>query len=175
MAAINYQTALNFVWQPGFDDPRDGYHVTPGDAGGGTKGGVIEATWAAAVAKGLVTGTLADATNDQLAAVLRYDCWGTACDTLRAGVDLMLFNGRMMSGGYPRIFQKCLGVYVDGDIGPITLAVAAKANPASLVEALTTAHLAYLSQLSSWPEFKNGWTHRCEAAQTAAIALIAHK
>ena len=52
MAAANFPTALAFVWQPGYDDPATGYHVTPGDAGGGTLGGVIEATWAKAVAQG---------------------------------------------------------------------------------------------------------------------------
>jgi lysozyme family protein len=108
MAAANFSAALTFVWRPGYD-PRDGYHITPGDAGGGTFGGVIEASWTKAVSQGLVSGRLKDATTQQLSMVLRENFWGSACDALPGGLDFALFNGRMMSGGYPKLFQQALG------------------------------------------------------------------
>lgn len=175
MTAANYQTGLDIVWQPQYDSPAQGYHVTPGDSGGGTYGGVIETTWAGAVARGLVTGTLRNATRTQLATVLRDEFWGPVCDALPAGIDLLLFNGRMMTGAYPHLFQSCLGFLgadVDGVLGQDTLQAAAGANPLTLARALTGVHYRYLSGLDAWAKFKNGWTTRLQGVQTAAEKLI---
>jgi lysozyme family protein len=175
MTARNFQSALTFVWAPGRDSPADGYHVTPNDPGGGTLGGVIEATWEAAAHRGLVTGQLRTATRDQLATILKDQYWGPVCDALPTGIDLLMFNGSMMSGGYHKIFQSCLGLMgddVDGDIGPQTMAVAASAAPATLANALTGAHYTYLRALFAWPDFGKGWTTRLMAARVAALGMI---
>ncbi len=175
MTTKNYDAALTFVWRPGFDTPNDGPHTTPGDTGGLTNGGVIEDTWQAAVRAGLVKGTLRNATRDQLSTVLRRQFWGPACDALPNGIDFLLFNGRMMSGGYPRIFQSCLGFIgddVDGDIGPMTISAALSAAPATLANALTGAHYRYISELDSWPLFGGGWTTRLQAARQMALGMI---
>lgn len=175
MTAKNYDAALAFVWAPGRDTPSDGYHATPGDSGGGTNGGVIEATWQTAVLDGLVKGSLCNATRDQLSAVLRRKFWGVACDTLPTGVDFLLFNGRMMSGAFPKLFQSCLGLVgsdVDGIIGPLTVGVALHAAPATLANAMTGAHYRYISELSAWPEFGHGWTLRLQAARQMALGMI---
>jgi lysozyme family protein len=176
MTAANFSTALAFVWQPGFDDPDDGYHVTVGDPGGGTFGGVIEAIWDASEEEKLVSGPLSSAAREQLSLVLETEYWGDACNGLPSGVDLMLFNGRMMTGHYPRLFQQCVGftgVEVDGDIGRETIAVSKSADPTTLINALTGVHYAYLTSLRTWPEFRDGWTKRLLAARDAAIALAA--
>nr|WP_294566946.1 glycosyl hydrolase 108 family protein [uncultured Rhodopila sp.] len=171
-----FAVSLDFVWQRGFDSPRDGYHVTPGDSGGGTKGGVIEKTWRGCVAKGLVAGALATATDAQLATVLRHECWGAACDGLPAPIAFLLFNGRMMSGHYPKIFQACLGLTgdddVDGDIGPETLALVPGAHVPTLMRALVGSHFAYCRSLAAWPEFHGGWTTRLNAAREFAATLV---
>lgn len=175
MTTANFQSALTFVWGPGRDSPDDGYHITPGDTGLGTFGGVIEMTWMGAVQHGLVTGTLRGATRDQLAKVLRDEFWGPECDALPTGIDFLLFNGRMMSGGYPKIFQSCLGLIggdVDGDIGPMTMGIAMSAAPVTLANALTGAHYRYLAALFAWPDFGVGWTNRLSAARTVALGMI---
>lgn len=175
MTASNFQAALSFVWLPEFDSPSQGYHITPGDPGGGTLGGVIEATWASALHQGIVAGVLRNATRAQLSAILKIQFWGTVCNALPTGVDLMLFNGRMMSGGYPKIFQSCLGLVgddVDGDLGPQTMAIATVAAQSTLINALTGAHYTYLRSLLNWPENGNGWTNRLKAARTAALNLV---
>ncbi len=178
MTAANFPAALGFVWGPGRDDPADGYHVTPGDAGLGTRAGVTEATWAAAaVDRGIVSGSLQDASQAQLAAVLHAEYWGGACDALPPGVDLLLFNGRMMSGHYPALFQQCLGflgVDVDGLIGPASLAAASSCEPVTLIDALTGVHHAYLRGLEAWPLFGRGWTTRLRAARALAIDFHLH-
>jgi lysozyme family protein len=175
VTAVNFKPSLNFVWLPGYDNPLDGYHVTPGDSGGGTKGGVIQATWDHAVRQGIVAGSLVHATNGQLSLVLKHYFWSTACDGLPDGVDFLLFNGRMMSGRYPIIFQETLGFTgddLDGQIGPVTIASAKARDPRQLIDALCAAHLAYCQSLSGWSEFRGGWTKRLVAAHLLATSMI---
>ncbi len=174
MTAANYPAALDFVWRRGFDSPLDGYHVSPGDPGGGTFGGVIEATWADAVKTGLVEGTLAHATTAQLSTVLHTRFWGLTCDALPDGMDLLLFNGRMMSGRFPSLLQQCLGFFgndVDNWIGPKSLKAVKSGDTRTLINAVTGAHFAYLSELRGWPSFRAGWTQRLGAARLVALAM----
>jgi lysozyme family protein len=172
----NFAAALNFVWRKGFDSPSDGYHVTPGDPGGGTFGGITEATWANAVGLGLVHGVLAHATIAQLSAILRSRFWGDACDAMPAGLDLLLFNGRMMSGRYPKLFQQGLGFTApadcDGAIGPETIAAAKARDAQTFIHAMTGIHYGYLSGLAPWVDFGGGWTKRLIAAREAALLLL---
>jgi lysozyme family protein len=175
MAAANFPAALAYVWQPGYDNPADGYHVTAGDSGGGTKAGIIEATWAKALAKGIVTGTLRAATTSQLSDVLHMEFWGAACDALPAGIDVVLFNGRMQSGGYPKLFQQVLGFVgdddVDGDIGPATVAAAQQVDPQTFLRAQYGVHYAYLTRLESWPLFKHNWARRLLGARDLGLQI----
>jgi lysozyme family protein len=170
----NYDEALHFVWAPGRDNPRDGYHVTPGDPGGGTCGGVTEATWARAVADGLVSGTLRTASLEDLSLVLRRYFWGSACDAMPSGIDLLVFNGCMMTGYYAHLLQQCLGMIgasVDGMIGKQTLSAIRMADADTLIDALTGVHYAYLTRLPTWPRFGAGWASRVEAAGALASLL----
>lgn len=170
----NFPVALAFVWRPEFDAPSQGVHTTKHDPGGLTSGGVIQATWDASVRAGIVKGNLADARPEQLSAVLRVAAWGVICDDLPAGLDLMFFNGRMMSGKYPWLVQQCLGFMaddVDGWIGPETLAAVKACDRGTLIDAISGVHAAYLATLTTWGEFGRGWTARLKAARLAAIAL----
>lgn len=175
MTAANFATGLNYVWLPQNDSPTQGYHVTPGDAGLGTFGGVIEATWRGAVANKLVSGTLKTATIKQLSDVLKFEFWEPACDSLPPGLDLCLFNGRMMSGGYEKLFQEALGFTgsdnVDGWIGPMTVKTASDRDAVTLIHALHGAHYAYLTRLDGWAQFGLGWSRRLDGACAAALAL----
>jgi len=174
MTTTNFSVGLNFVWLPQYDSPDQGFHVTPGDPGGGTFGGVIQSTWNNAVNAGLVTGALSGASRAQLSTILQTDFWGVICNALPAGLDLLYFNGIMMTGRFPELFQQCLGFMgedVDGWIGPESLAKVATCQPATLINAISGVHAAYLAGLSTWAEFGNGWTTRLKAAQAAALSL----
>ncbi len=157
-----------------FDSPLQGYHVTPHDPGGGTLGGVTEATWKGAVTAGIVKGALKDASIPQLSAVLRIKFWGITCDALPHGVDLLYFNGVMMTGRFPKLFQQCLGFMgddIDGWIGPQSLVKTRARDPQTMIDAVSGAHAAYLATLDGWSHFGNGWTIRLKAAQAAALAM----
>ena len=171
----NYPAALAFVWGSGRDDPADGYHISPHDPGLGTFGGVTEALWAVAVKAKLVNGPLAKATTMQLSLVLHSYVWSPACGGLPQGIDLMVFNGSMMSREYPRLFQRALGSIgadVDGWIGPETMRVAQTRDAETLIPALTGIHHGYLADLSIFPNFGGGWTKRLVAVRDAALAMV---
>jgi lysozyme family protein len=171
----NFGAALSFVWQQQFDSPAQGFHVSTGDPGKGTFGGVIQTTWDDAVRAGIVKGQLIQAGPDQLSTVLRARFWGSACNALPAGLDLLFFNGRMMSGRFPWLFQSCLGFMgsedVDGMIGPETLAAVKACDGGTLIDAVSGVHAGYLATLDEWPRFGGGWTTRLKAAQAAALAM----
>lgn len=170
----NFAAALAFIWQAGLDSPEDGPHSTAHDAGGLTFGGVTQSTWDNAVAAGIVVGLLDKARTGQLSAVLRVKFWGSLCDALPHGIDLLYFNGVVMSGHFPRIVQQCcgfMGADVDGWIGPVTMKVIRAREPETFLDAVTGCHYAYLTTLDAWPTFGGGWTHRLQLAQIAARAL----
>ena len=173
----NFSAFLALVWPADgdFDSPLGGYHVTPGDPGGGTKGGVIEATWALYVARGVVTGTLQDATDPQLEAVLRADAWGSVGDALPGGLDVLIANGRMMTGHYAAIVEQCLGwtgADVNNSIGPNDMKRLGGSDTRTLIEALHGNHYRYLASLTTWGEFGDGWTRRLVAARDVALHLV---
>lgn len=171
----NYDACLAFVWRTGFDSPADGCHTDPADPGGATNGGVTQATWDHACRVGIAEGKLAAATRLQLSDVLQATCWYPTCPVVPAGIDLMLFNGIMMTGAYRRLMQQCLGMMgasVDGWIGPVTLARINRAHSDTLIDALSGAHYAYLhALLGLWPRFGAGWTTRIQAAQETAHSM----
>lgn len=174
MSKDNFLTARAFIWQARFDAPSQGFHVTAHDPGLGTSGGVIEATWNNAVRVGLAYGPLSTATDEQLSDVLKVKFWGTICDNAPPGLDLLLFNGQVMTGAYPRIVQQCLGLIdaeVDGWIGPKTIAILKAADPVTLIAAITGTHWHYLSTLPTYATFGRGWTIRLQAARVAALEL----
>lgn len=171
----NFNAGLAFCWRVGFDNPQDGVHTTLGDPGGATFGGVTQATWTNAVDTGIVKGELAKASIHDLSEVLGVKFWGETCDALPAGLDLLVFNGRMMTGAYPKLLQQCLGFMgndeVDGWIGPVTLGAVRASHARTLIRALSGSHHAYLMRLAGWVEFGGGWNTRVRAALAAAIAL----
>ena len=175
MTAGNYAASLAFVWGPGRDSPNDGPHTTVGDPGGLTNGGITQATWAGAVRTGIVPpGRLANATDDQLSAILRTAYWSPLCDALPPGLDLLTFNGRVMTGRYTAIVQQCLGFMgtdCDNWIGPVSLAAIVAADASTLIRAVSGSHVAYLAELPTFRQFGNGWTTRITAAMAAALAL----
>lgn len=178
MSAINREAFLGFVWRP--ENDGQGYHVDPGDLGGGTSYGVTETTWSdaqrARVAPSGVA--LAHADHWQLATVLYWCAWDAVrADELPTGVDLCVANMAMVAGAERArmILQTALGVTVDGIVGPKTLGAAQTADPVGLVDRLTSDDEAFYGSLGGLSkEFGRGWTRRAEDAKNASLALIAN-
>ena len=172
-AATTFDRAIDFIWAP----DRDGHQNdrAPGESFA-TAWGITQMTWDGAVADGIVSGSLADATREQCKAIYRANYWVPLhCDSLDPGVAFVLFNDATLSGvdAAARLLQRCVGATEDGIIGPQTLRLANAMAPSSLIDRLTTADETYLAALRNAPMFIRGWDRREVACRTAALALTA--
>ena len=91
---------------------------------------------------------------------------------LPAGIDLAVFDYAVNSGPDRaiRTLQAALGVVVDGQVGPLTLGAADKAEAARIINAICDRRLGFLKALSTFPTFGNGWTKRVATVRAAALA-----
>ena len=173
-----WDAALAFVWRP----ENDGidYDRAPGEAFL-TRWGITEATWETAQDEGIVPDgvTLATATKDELAGILRAMYWNVcSCDRLAGGgargVALMVFNIAMVAGvgRAARLLQRVVGVTEDGRIGPLTVsAVLSHSDHLDLIDQLTRADDEFFASCKQAGRFLRGWVRRVADAQKAAIAL----
>lgn len=132
-----------------------GYVNDPQDPGGETNFGISKRSYPDVDIKRL--------TEDQARAIYRRDYWPKVSgDQLPAGVDLAMFDYGVNSGPGTAIrdLQRCLGVAVDGVIGPRTLEAVGKMPPVDLVAALCNRRLARLAGLPGWSRFGKGWGRR---------------
>jgi lysozyme family protein len=149
------------------DDPRD--------PGGRTSRGIIQSEWDTwrQTHSGLPSDVW-QAPQDQVVAIYRQNYWNALyCDSLPPGVDLAVFDYGVNSGisRSAKLLQTLTGADVDGEIGPDTIAAAAKADPVSLVGRFCDARLAFLQGLGTWGTFGRGWTSRVQDVRTHALAM----
>lgn len=165
---------LGFSWQSRFDGGGD--HTSEHDSGGETNKGVTLATWNDAVARGIVSGSLATATVIELASVLYELFWKECrCDAMHPAVGGVVFQMAMADGvgGAGRIIERKMSVPVDtGTIGPITLKAINAIDPATAVTMLTAAEEAFEDRLPKAIYFGRGWHNRAEAAKAFALSII---
>lgn len=129
---------------------------TTGDRGGVTKWGISSRAHPGV--------DVAALTRDEAVAIYRSDYWDTMhCDELPTGLDLVAFDAAVHVGvdRATRLLQAALGVTVDGEIGPETLAAAAKLDASAAVNRLLAGrceHVADLCTLSpNQKPFRRGW------------------
>jgi lysozyme family protein len=111
-------------------------------------------------------------TRSETARIYRALYW-TACKAskLPPGVDLAVFDFAVNSGPDRaiRALQAELGVVVDGQVGPLTLGAAARANSRQLINALCDRRMGFLRGLKTFASFGRGWTSRVAAIRAAAL------
>jgi lysozyme family protein len=168
-----FHLALDFLWHPDRDGHQD--DTAPGEAFR-TSWGVTQATWDVAADAGIVSGELADATQQQCEAIYRAMWWNVLrCDAFAPGVGLVLFSDATLTGtGHvARLLQRLVVTAEDGVIGPRTISAANRWVPRRLIAALIAADMDYLAGLANAPKYINGWTRREEALRTAALSMTA--
>jgi len=168
-----FDRVIDFIWAPSRDGHRN--DRAPGEAFA-TAWGVTQMTWDDAVARGIVSGSLADATRAQCEAIYRADYWDPLrCDALNPGVSFVLFNDAVLSGvdAAVRLLQRSIGAAEDGVVGPQTLHMANAMPAAQLIDRLTVADEKYLASLRNAPMFIRGWDRRELACQAEALTLVA--
>lgn len=106
----------------------------------------------------------------------RFYADAVQADLLPRGVDYAVTDFAVNSGPVraAQHLQRALGVEADGHIGPKTIAAAAKADPAKVIEAVCASRLAFMRQLSAWATFGKGWSARVAECRRLALGdLIA--
>lgn len=169
--ASTFAACLAFVLGPDRDGHGD--DSAPGE-GFLTRWGVTHPTWDMAEHQGIVSGSLADATRAQCAAVLRALYWNVLhCSALGPGVNLMAFNAGMLAGtGHAaRLIQRIVGAGVDGVIGPLTIHACDGFGDQALIDAIAAGDEAYYAALATADLFLRGWTLREQAARALAYQM----
>jgi uncharacterized protein (TIGR02594 family) len=150
------------------DDPRD--------PGGRTSRGIEQREWD--VWRQTHLGLPADvwqAPQDQILAIYHESYWNPLnCDALPAGVDYTVFDYGVNSGisRSAKVLQGFVGVDVDGEIGPKTIAAVAQHDAGTLIKQISDERLAFLQGLNAWPTFGRGWTARVQRVRDASLAMV---
>lgn len=150
------------------------FHVTAGDPGGATSWGVTRASWARWSGCTVSLEAMQDLTAASVGGIYQAWYWNTISgDSLPRGVDLMVFDNGVLSGEVvsAQQLQRIVGVDVDGDIGPLTLAAVGKIDPVRLIGDLAAAQEARYRSLVGFSRFGNGWLARLNRRTAAALAM----
>jgi lysozyme family protein len=151
-----------------------GYTNHPDDPGGPTNYGITIFDYRKYVKPEASADDVRAMALDDAKAIYRAKYWdAVAADSLPAGVDYAVFDYGVNSGisRAAKVLQRVLGVQDDGRIGPMTLAAAAKCDPAVTVEKICAERLKFLQSLRTWPVFGKGWGRRVGEVEAAALAL----
>lgn len=167
----NFERALAFVLRE-----EGGVSDDARDPGGLTKFGITQATLAIARGTEVRRADLLALTRAEAENIYRTLYWNKiAGDELPSGLDLAIFDFAVNSGPVRAVktAQAVAGVRADGILGPLTRDRIANTDPATLVEGLHQARLAFLRSLSVWRFFGNGWSRRNDRVRKTALQWIA--
>lgn len=167
----NFAEALQKVLQS-----EGGFVNHPADPGGMTNLGVTKTVWEEWVGHPVDEKQMRNLTPVAVAPMYRAKYWDKIKgDDLPPGVDLAVFDAAVNSGPGRAVkwLQACVGVEVDGGIGPKTLAAVAAFDPKVLVEDYAKRRLSFLMDLPHWGTFGKGWTRRVAEVQSTASSMIA--
>ena len=132
------------------------------DPGGSTMYGVTEKV---ARANGY-TGQMQDLTLDFAKSVYRKQYWDACqCDAMPDAIRYPLFDAAVNSGVGQAIkwLQACVGVKVDGGIGPITRQAVNMASPQIVRQQMIGKRLRAMTEFKNWTANSRGWARRIAA------------
>jgi lysozyme family protein len=161
--------AMVIVHEGGNDDD-------PNDPGGRTSRGIIQSEWNKwrASHPGLPSDVW-KAPDDQIVAIYKANYWAPLlCDGLPSGVDYCVFDYGVNSGvsRSAKGLQSALGIKADGTVGKNTIAVAATADAATVINKMCDQRLAFLQDLPTWGTFGRGWSTRVSDVRRDALAMV---
>jgi len=172
LTASNFPAELAdvLVFEGGFGD-------NPADPGGATDFGITLPTLSHWQGSPATIAQLQALTDAQKRAIYRTLFWSVISgDFLPSGIDLMVFD-MAVNGGPGRaamMLQGCLGVEVDGDIGPLTLAAVNALGGNSrvaMIDSYAARREAFYRLLPTFATFGHGWLARVNTVAQEAIDI----
>ncbi len=153
-----------------------GWSFHKDDPGGMTNLGVTKKVWEEWVGHPVDEKQMRALTPVTVAPLYRAKYWDKIKgNDLPTGVDYAVFDAAVNSGPgrAAKWLQACVGVEVDGDIGPKTLAAVTAVDASALVEDYNKRRLSFLMDLPHWGTFGKGWSRRVAEVQTVASSMTA--
>lgn len=146
------------------------------DPGGMTNLGCTKKVWEEWVGHEVDEKTMRNLTPADVAPLYKTRYWDKIKgDELPDGVDYIVFDTAINSGPgrAVKFLQGCIGVDMDGAIGPKTLAAVKAADHKQLVEDYAKRRLSFLQDLPTWGTFGRGWQRRVAEVQNTASTMTA--
>jgi uncharacterized protein (TIGR02594 family) len=169
MTASSYEESLRrlLVHEGGYSDH-------PSDPGGPTNFGITIHDYRKYVNASATAADVRSMLVETAKRIYREKYWNAlSCDELPAGVDYAIFDYGVNSGisRSAKVLQRLVGVAVDGEIGPDTIAAAVARDPKVLAAAICDERLAFLRSLGTWSVFGRGWGRRVAEVRAAVLAM----
>ena len=146
----------------------------PKDPGGMTNLGVTKKVWEEWVGHEVDEKTMRGLTPEIVGPMYKVKYWDKVKgDDLPTGVDYIVFDAAVNSGPgrAAKWLQACVGVEVDGGIGPKTLAAVNAFDANQLIEDYAKRRLSFLMDLQTWDTFGKGWTRRVAEVQKTGLDM----
>ena len=166
----NFATALQYVLKH-----EGGFVNHPQDPGGMTNLGVTKTVWEEWVGHPVDEKAMRALTPAVVAPMYRRKYWEKINgDTLPVGIDYACFDAAVNSGPGRAIkwLQGCVGVDIDGFLGPKTLAAVNAFNQADLISDYSKRRLSFLQDLKTFEVFGKGWTNRVMEVEQNALKML---
>lgn len=158
-----------------------GWSDDPFDPGGATNKGITLAVYAREIGREITVDTLGELKSelrripdDLVRRIYLTRYWRPGrCAELPAALALFHFDACVNQGvaGAARFLQRALDVDADGEIGPVTLAAAARANPEVVLEAYADIRRRHYRSLGHFWRFGRGWLTRTDKTLAAALKI----
>jgi len=174
----NWQTSfdLMIVSEGGFsNDPRDDGNRLPDGRPGSTMLGVTQYNWEQWTGHQVTHEQMKKLTPADVKPFYKRKFWDACrCDDLPLGIDYLVFDMAVNAGVgmSAKLLQHCVGVSVDGAIGPITITAVKSKDPEELVEKFSEARELYYRGLKKFGVFGKGWLNRVEASKIKASSML---
>ena len=152
-----------------------GFVNHPSDPGGMTNLGCTKKVWEEWVGHEVDEKAMRALTPADVAPLYKAKYWDKIKgDELPDGVDYIVFDCAINSGPGRAIkfLQGCVGVDMDGAIGPKTLAAVRAADAKALVEDYAKRRLSFLQDLPTWGTFGKGWGRRVAEVQQSGLSML---
>lgn len=157
-----------------------GYVNDPADRGGETNLGVTIGAWGSYLGRAIQPGEMKALTVDTVKPFYKSMYWDKVKgDDLPVGVDYAVFDFAVNAGTgrAAKFLQRAVGADDDGVIGPGTLGLVAKTDPATLLDNFAHQKQRFYNGLAAnnptQQKFLKGWLARVDHVQDAAESMMA--
>ena len=165
-------------WTKSFDlmlASEGGYGNHPSDSGGRTNLGVTQRVWEEWVGRESNEKEMRSLTKEMVEPLYKRKFWDACrCDDLPSGIDYLVFDMAVNAGvgRSAKLLQHCVGVSVDGMIGPITITAVKRKDTEELIEKFSEARELFYRGLKTFDVFGRGWLNRVSHSNANALQMV---